>query len=84
MTCSTCHDVHREQRDPVALSANCLKCHTVRSCDLFPVRGQALEGQCTNCHMPVQQSRSVISNRVGQQVRQPVRSHWIKVYPEFR
>lgn len=84
MTCSTCHDVHREQRDPVALSANCLTCHRVQSCDLFPARGQALEGKCVDCHMPVQQSTSVIANQVGRQVRQPVRSHWIKVYPELR
>lgn len=84
MTCSTCHDVHREQRDPVSLSANCLKCHTVQSCDLFPARGQALEGKCVDCHMPVQESRSVIANHQGRQVRQPVRSHWIKVYPELR
>ena len=84
MTCSTCHDVHREQRDPVALSGNCLKCHAVRSCSLFPTRGQALEGKCVGCHMPVQESRSVIANHQGRQVRQPVRSHWIKVYPELR
>ena len=84
MTCSTCHDVHREQRDPVALSANCLKCHTVQNCDLFPTRGQALQGKCVDCHMPVQPSLSVIANQVGRQVRQPVRSHWIKVYPELR
>ena len=84
MTCSTCHDVHREQRDPVTLSANCLKCHTVQSCDLFPTRGQGLEGKCADCHMPVQQSTSVIANQPGRQVRQPVRSHWIKVYPELR
>jgi hypothetical protein len=84
MTCSTCHDVHREQRDPVALSGTCLQCHTVRSCGLFPSRGQALEGKCVDCHMPVQESRSVIANHQGRQVRQPVRSHWIKVYPELR
>ena len=84
MTCSTCHNVHREQRDPVALSGNCLKCHAVQNCDLFPARGQALEGKCVDCHMPVQPSRSVIANQLGQQVRQPVRSHWIKVYPELR
>lgn len=84
MTCSTCHDVHREQRDPVALSGNCLKCHTVQSCGLFPTRGRSLEGKCVDCHMPVQESQSVIANHQGRQIRQPVRSHWIKVYPELR
>lgn len=84
MTCSTCHDVHREQRDPVALSANCMSCHAVQNCDLFPTRGRSLEGKCVDCHMPVQPSVSVIANQLGKQVRQPVRSHWIKVYPELR
>jgi hypothetical protein len=34
--------------------------------------------------MPVQASASVIANQMGRQVRQQVRSHWIKVYPELR
>ena len=84
MTCSSCHDVHREQRDPVALSGKCLTCHVPQNCDLFPTRGQALTGKCVDCHMPVLPSTSVIANRVGQRIHQPVRSHWIKVYPEFR
>ena len=83
MTCSTCHDVHRQQRDPVELSGRCMTCHTVQSCDLFPREGRALEGQCVSCHMPVQLSRTVIASHLGKQVRQPVRSHWIKVYPEL-
>lgn len=83
MTCSTCHDVHRQQRDPVELSGRCMTCHTVQSCELFPREGRALEGQCVSCHMPVQLSRAVIANHLGKQVHQPVRSHWIKVYPEL-
>ena len=27
MTCTTCHDVHRPQRDVVELSGRCLTCH---------------------------------------------------------
>jgi hypothetical protein len=84
MTCGTCHDVHREQRDTVALSKNCLTCHTTQSCGLFPREGRALEGKCVNCHMPSLPSTTVVSNHQGRQVRQQVRSHWIKVYPQFQ
>jgi hypothetical protein len=81
MTCSTCHDVHREQRNVTELSGKCLSCHTPQNCGLFPSRGRALEGKCVDCHMPVLPSRSVLSNFAGRQVRQPIRAHWIKVYP---
>lgn len=82
MTCSTCHDVHRQQRDPVELSGRCMACHTVQRCALFPREGRALAGKCVSCHMPVLPSQSVIANHLGRQLRQPVRSHWIKAYPE--
>jgi hypothetical protein len=84
MTCTTCHDVHRQQRDIVELSGKCQQCHTTQSCGLFPTYGRRLEGKCADCHMPVLPSMSVISNYAGRQVRQPIRAHWIKVYPQFR
>src|SRR5205085_8338163 len=52
MTCATCHNVHREQRDVADLSGRCLQCHTVQSCGLFPQHGQQLVGKCVTCHMP--------------------------------
>ena len=81
MTCATCHDVHREQRDVRDLSGRCLQCHAVQSCGLFPRHGQSLAGRCVNCHMPNLTSTTVVSNDVGEQIRVRVRSHWIKVYP---
>ena len=80
MTCATCHDVHREQRDVVALSGRCLTCHTVQSCGLFPSHGNQLVGRCVDCHMPLQASRILVSNSLGRQLRPQVRTHWIKVY----
>jgi hypothetical protein len=80
MTCSTCHDVHRTQRDPVQLSGRCLDCHTPRKCGLYPARGQQIVGRCADCHMPLQQSRTIISGHEGRQERPPVRTHWIRVY----
>lgn len=81
MTCSTCHDVHRTQRDVVQLSGRCLTCHTPRSCGLYPTRGESIVGRCVDCHMPLQQSNTIVSGHEGRQERPPVRTHWIKVYP---
>jgi hypothetical protein len=82
MTCSTCHDVHRTQRDVGQLSGRCLTCHTARSCGLYPTRGEAIVGRCVDCHMPLQRSNTIISGHEGRQERPMVRTHWIKVYPE--
>ena len=82
MTCQTCHDVHRTQRDPVALSGRCLTCHQEQSCKLFPTKGHELKGRCVDCHMPLQTSNAIISGHEGSQERPQVRTHWIKVYPE--
>ena len=84
MTCATCHDVHGEQRDVVALSGRCLTCHTMQSCGLFPSHGQELVGRCVDCHMPALTSTVLISNYLGRPVRVQVRTHWIKVYPQLQ
>jgi hypothetical protein len=84
MTCATCHDVHKEQRDIGAFSARCLTCHTVQSCGLFAQHGQKLIGRCVDCHMPLLPSAMVISDRLGHRFQQQVRTHWIKVYPQFQ
>jgi Cytochrome c554 and c-prime len=83
MTCATCHDVHREQRDLAELSAKCLTCHTPQSCGLFPRHGQALLGRCVDCHMPALTSDAVVATQRGKRLQVQVRTHWIKVYPEF-
>jgi len=82
MTCATCHDVHRQQRDTVALSGRCLTCHTVQNCGLFPQHGHELIGRCVDCHMPLLTSTTVISIYLGHRLRPQVRTHWIKVYPQ--
>jgi hypothetical protein len=84
MTCLTCHDVHREQRDVGQLSGRCVTCHTEQSCGLFPKYGHALAGRCVDCHMPVQESSLIVSGHEGRQQRARIRSHWIRVYPDKR
>jgi hypothetical protein len=82
MTCVTCHDVHRPQRDVVEISGRCLTCHREQSCGLFPQRGHALAGHCVDCHMPLQMSKIVVSDLEGTLERVQGRSHWIRVYAD--
>jgi hypothetical protein len=84
MTCETCHDPHRTERDPVALSGRCMTCHKEQSCGLFRTRGHAIAGRCVDCHMPLEASSRVVSDDLarGAGLAQQARSHWIRVYPE--
>ena len=84
MTCSTCHDVHRPQRNAAAFSGQCLSCHTVQSCGLFPERGHQIAENCVDCHMPNLPTGQIVSRNDGLVVQPQVRSHWIKVYPFTR
>ena len=83
MTCSTCHNVHLPQRDAAAFSQQCLSCHKVQSCGLFPVRGHQLAENCVDCHMPNLPTSQIITRNDGATAQPRVRSHWIKVYPEM-
>jgi hypothetical protein len=80
MTCITCHDVHRTQRDPKELSGRCLACHQEQSCKLFPKEGHALKGRCVDCHMPLQESNLIDAELEGTEERVLERTHWIKVW----
>lgn len=80
MTCSTCHDVHRPQRNASAFSERCLSCHKVQSCKLFVKRADAIVGKCVDCHMPLQTSNVIVSSHSGARLRPQVRTHWIKVH----
>jgi hypothetical protein len=82
MTCLTCHDVHKQQRDVAQLSGRCLTCHQEQSCGLFPERGHALAGRCVDCHMPLQTSNLIVSALEGKEEHVQVRTHWIRVYLE--
>jgi hypothetical protein len=84
MTCSTCHNVHRPQRDVKDFSERCMSCHRLESCGLFPTAGRKIVNRCVDCHLPNQTSNVIVSSNDGVQVRPRVRNHWIKVYPELR
>lgn len=72
MRCTTCHNPHRKERDPAALSAKCQTCHGPKECG----RGAV----CVDCHMPIQQSRKIVIHNAAQTYAQPYRTHTIAVY----
>ncbi|HEX2862461.1 MAG TPA: hypothetical protein VHN79_12520, partial [Lacunisphaera sp.] len=82
MTCSTCHNVHRPQRDLAAM-ASCMQCHQVDHCGKFPALGAAIATGCVDCHMPLEKTvQIVISGQGGGSLQPKVRNHRIAVYPE--
>ena len=80
MTCQTCHDVHRPQRDVAELSGKCLQCHEAARHPALPDERAPLPGRCADCHMPLQPSSVVVFQQGGREARVQVRSHWIRVY----
>jgi hypothetical protein len=72
MTCTTCHDVHREQRDVAELSVRCGICHGPKTCPELAGSGATARANCVDCHMPLMPSRLVEVQRY--------RTHRIAVY----
>jgi len=68
MTCGTCHDVHRVERDAVALSSKCGICHQPAACP----KAARKPGGCVECHMPLTSSKLIEV--------QSYRTHRIAVY----
>jgi hypothetical protein len=83
MTCTTCHDVHRPERDLATFARKCLECHQVESCGEFPKRGLTISTQCVDCHMPLERTVQImIEGRSGGTMQPKVRNHQIAIYPE--
>jgi hypothetical protein len=72
MTCGTCHDVHRVDRDPASLSTRCGFCHSLGACPTAASIGPTARAQCVGCHMPVLPSKVIAV--------QAYRTHRIAVY----
>jgi len=72
MTCATCHDVHKVERDVAAMSQQCASCHTDGTCAVARAIGPAARGRCVDCHMPVLPSKLIEV--------QSYRTHRIGVY----
>jgi hypothetical protein len=73
MSCLTCHDVHRVERDLVALSSKCLGCHAGAA-------HAAGKANCIDCHMPRQDSQAITFQTAGRRLAQSYRTHTIGIY----
>lgn len=83
LTCSTCHDVHKEQRDPAAMSQHCLSCHNLETTSPTHAKvASTITQNCIDCHMPRLESKVVYLDIDGQRIRPRFRTHWIKIYSD--
>jgi hypothetical protein len=81
MNCSTCHDVHAPERPAASYSNKCLSCHQVESCGMAKTMGHRIAENCIDCHMPVEQTKAIVSETGDKVIRTTMRTHWIKTYP---
>ncbi|MGN6401223.1 MAG: multiheme c-type cytochrome [Flavisolibacter sp.] len=88
LTCTSCHDVHKNERDDMAVfSRRCTNCH--KSVDhSFVKEDKKLDAvaqiNCIDCHMPLKPS-SVITMLTQQKASAKpdfIRTHLVKVYPD--
>ena len=82
MTCSTCHDVHRLERDVTQLAQKCLSCHQIGRHKMTDQIGGRMMSLCIDCHMPNQKSNAIQINTPAKQFAPYYRSHMIAIYPE--
>jgi hypothetical protein len=81
MTCTTCHDVHTNQRDADSFSPKCLGCHQAKQCGEYSKLGESIASNCVDCHMPLQESHALFSQTNGKRLQPKVRNHTIAIYP---
>jgi hypothetical protein len=88
LDCATCHNVHANQRDDVALfSQKCMNCHKTETHNFCPMAqqlGAAIKSNCIDCHMPARSSNviAVQTSGKGRAVPYLVRTHHIAIYPD--
>ncbi len=87
LTCTTCHGPHTGgTSDLAAFSQRCMSCHgpgTNHYCKRPPLKGENIQQNCIDCHMPVKASGIVNLMVPGQKRLAPllVRTHLIAIYP---
>jgi hypothetical protein len=85
MTCTTCHDPHRNEHGMAELFASkCQSCHQESSdkfCSFKAVESGKLKQNCINCHMPVRASKVITfdSETASKRSAEAVRSHFISI-----
>jgi len=82
LSCSTCHDVHRPQRDLAPFASKCLGCHQIGQHPMAAKIGARMITSCIDCHMPNQRSHAIQINTPTTQSALSFRTHAIGIYPE--
>ena len=82
MSCSTCHDVHRRQRDVAAFVQKCVACHETSRHPMAAEIGERLMTACIECHMPNRKSKAIEIQTATKPFVLYYRSHAIGIYPE--
>ncbi len=88
MDCATCHDVHKNDRDNLAMySQKCMSCHNTVNHNFCPMAsslGAAIKNNCIDCHMPKRSSNVIAVETAGKGTAVPyqVRTHHIAVYAD--
>ncbi|MBO0723156.1 MAG: hypothetical protein J2P41_20200, partial [Blastocatellia bacterium] len=80
MSCSTCHDVHQQERDSVKLANKCLSCHQAGQCKIGQSIGAEIMNYCIDCHMPKRKSTLIRIDAPTKQFAPEYRSHAIGIY----
>jgi hypothetical protein len=80
MSCSTCHNVHQQERDLAQLAQKCLSCHQAGQCKVAAKIGPQMMNYCVDCHMPNRKSNLIRISTPSNQFAPEYRSHAIGVY----
>jgi hypothetical protein len=89
MDCSTCHDVHQNQRGNTTFyTQKCLSCHSAANhnyCKMAnTIDPQLIKSNCIQCHMPALTSNAIVSTTLDKTsfADISVHTHRIAIYPQ--
>lgn len=88
MDCSTCHDVHKNERGNTPVFNNrCMSCHKnqdITDCSLEASQTKMNNDNCINCHMPLIASKAMFIETKKDSIPNKVklRSHFIGIYED--
>jgi hypothetical protein len=87
MTCSTCHDPHKDAGAGLAFySQKCMGCHSEANhnfCTLAVSPGPSIKDNCIDCHMPKKPSEAISFQLAGSSGVSSylLRTHRVGIYP---
>ena len=82
MSCSTCHNVHTEQRNLSELAQKCIQCHRPQECGTARKGGVSVQDYCIECHMPNEKSTLITIDSGTEAFFESYRNHTIAIYPD--